>query len=205
MISPDPTRDAYNQIAAVYDEANQNRTIIAAEMDKFVAALPPAARVLDLGCGPGFDTAHLRQRGLRAYGLDLAWEMLRLGQAKYGVPLLQADLRHIPLHKVDGVWACASLLHLPPEEMPAALREIGRVLTPGGILYLSLKQGHKPIWQEEAYGQKAPRFFVFWTAETLDPLLIAAGFSIFAGWQQAGQQADWLVRLAHKDDRTSLA
>lgn len=189
------TQKSYKIIAEAYLKKNQERSLVTADLFDFMARLPAHGRVLDLGCGPGFDTAVFQQQGFRAIGIDLSWEMLHTGQERFGVPLVQADFRHLPLPKIDGVWACASLLHLPHAAMPAALHEIYRVLSPGGQFYLSLKWGTEAGWEELSYGQAAPRFFAYWTPETLDPLLIAAGFRI---WQASTQPhpESWLTRFA---------
>ncbi len=194
----DPNINTYNQIAAIYQSANQNRGMIADQLEKFIVSLPNKPRVLDLGCGPGFDTFAMRKNGLQAIGFDLAMEMLRIGHEKYAVPLVQADLFHIPVSRVDGVWACASLLHLNRADMPAALKEIARVLTPDGIFYLSLKWGKGSDWKEKSYREKAPRYFTYWLPETIDPLLSAAGFTIYDGCLQTGFEDAWLVRFARR-------
>ena len=99
-------------------------------MARFAGRLGPGARVLDVGCGPGRDAAWLAEQGYDAGGVDLSIRMLRQGQAR-GVtaPLIQADMRHLPFRRgsFQGLWACASLLHLPKEQAGDALLELGVV------------------------------------------------------------------------------
>lgn len=196
------TQDAYKKIVSAYTEANRERDAIMADLLRFIAKLPANGRVLDIGCGPGFDTAVLRQHNFRAIGVDLSWEMLHSGQSPYPAPRVQANMLQLPFAKVDGVWACASLLHLPRTAMPAALQEIARILHPGGLFYLSLKWGEGESWSKTSYGYAAPRFFTYWTPETLDPLLTAAGFT-FPRHPIPNPHPPWLVRFAYRQPITS--
>ncbi len=189
------TRKSYQKIAPTYVLANQQRDSVKADMNRFMAWLPAGGQVVDLGCGPGFDTAVFHQHSFQAIGIDLSWEMLRAGPAQFSIALVQADFRQLPLAQVDGVWACASLVHLPHDAMLPALHEIARVLRPGGLLYLSLKWGTGAAWQPTSYDQAAPRFFAYWTPDTLDPLLHHAGFTILPLTSQP-DNPPWLIRFA---------
>ncbi|MCA9969997.1 MAG: class I SAM-dependent methyltransferase [Anaerolineales bacterium] len=195
------TQSAYTRIAAAYAAATADRGPVARQMRRFCAWLPPGGLVLDAGCGPGYDSLALAQGGLRPVGVDLSWQMLHAGrQLGHATPLMQADFRHLPLaaETAVGIWACASLLHVPRALLPAVLREFGRVLQPDGLLYLSVKLGADESWAETAYGQPARRFFVYWQPAALDPLLAAAGFRRVDGWQEPTADPAWLVRFARK-------
>ena len=138
----DETQATYSQIAADYAVVRRERAGIAEQLAQFVALLPRPGVVLDIGCGPGYDTALLAEQGLTAVGLDLSLAMLCAAGNQWRYNLVQADMRNLPLSATAvGIWACASLLHLPQTAVPATLREFARVLQPGGILYLSVKQG----------------------------------------------------------------
>ncbi len=195
------TQETYRQIAAAYAQARQNRDHLADQVKRFVALLPPEGTVLDVGCGPGADTAVLQSYHLNAIGLDFSHEMMRVGRDQYNirVPFAQTDMRCLPFTgQIDGIWACASLLHLDREDVQPTLREFYRVLRPGGVVYLSVKLGSGGKWVPTAYGQPLPRFFTFWQPETLDPLLETAAFHIIDGWEEQGQQDTWLVRYGRK-------
>ncbi len=190
----------YNRIAADYAERWQNRGILAAEAARFAALVGPHGRVLDVGCGAGFDTAVLRQQGLRAVGVDLSWGMMQAGR-RHGVAetFVQADMRALPFAAaLDGIWACASLLHVPRAQVPAVLRSFAALLKPDGALYLSVKVGDDEAWTADKYGRQQFRFFTYWQPDTLDPLLAAAGFHIISGDVRPGRRDVWLSRLAQK-------
>src|SRR5438552_9096219 len=98
---PDPvagTRQAYDALASVFAERNATiPSAVLAAAERFVAALPPGARALDLGCGHGRDAAFLESRGLRLIGLDLSPGMLAQARLRTSAPLVEADMRAIPL------------------------------------------------------------------------------------------------------------
>lgn len=165
----------------------------------FASLLSGGALVLDAGCGPGFDDALLRERGLRVVGLDRSYAMVQLGHERYPGPYVQGDLLNLPFARgaLRGIWASATLLHLPRREFAPALCEFARALAPGGLLYLSLKEGEGEQWRADACGQEAPRFLTYWQPEALDAALEGAGFAAIAAWNEAGRTANWLNRLVH--------
>ncbi|MBE2221689.1 MAG: class I SAM-dependent methyltransferase [Anaerolineae bacterium] len=200
------TTATYDAIADVFAERWQKRGGIAADVVRFAELLPQGSLVCDVGCGSGFDTAVLRKKGLTAIGLDRSWGMMQVGRTEYGLnqPFAQVDMRALPLGKtaVAGLWVCASLLHLPREDVAPTLQNFARVLKPGGILYLSVKQGDDASWLPNPYQDDLPRFFTYWQPETLDPLLIQAGFTIIDGWEKQGSRDRWLVRFAENNRKS---
>ncbi len=203
----DPTSETtrtYDHIAANYAARWQERGVLAAQIARFMALIPAGGLVCDIGCGPGFDTAVLRQHGFRAIGLDRSRGMMQAGREVHGptLPFVQMDMRALPLAKtaVYGLWASASLLHLLRQDMLPALCGFARVLKPGGVLYLSLKAGAEADWQPNPYQNEGLRFFTYWQPDTLDPLLIQAGFHIVDGWLDQSKRTHWLVRYAQLAD-----
>lgn len=165
----------------------------------FASLLARGAAVLDAGCGPGFDGALLRERGLQVVGLDRSYAMVQVGQERYPGLYVQGDLLRLPFARgeLSGIWASATLLHLPRREFGPALCEFARVLGPGGLLYLSLKEGDGEQWRADACGREAPRFFAYWQPEALDAALAGAGFAAIAAWREPGRTANWLNRIVH--------
>jgi ubiquinone/menaquinone biosynthesis C-methylase UbiE len=164
---------------------------------RFAARLAPGARVLDIGCGPGWDTERLRERGLRACGLDRSRGMLAQAHER-GVPLLLGDMRMLPVRDgiLDGLWVCASFLHIPKRDAPSVLREFRRVLRSGGVMYIGVKQGAGERWVDHSEGLQ--RFFAFYDEDEIDGLLMAHGFSVLDGWIAAdslGRPEGWINRL----------
>ena len=191
---------AYDRIAGEYLARWRDRRVVERPLAMLATLLPAGALVLDLGCGPGFDGAALRAQGLRVVGADLSWQMVRLGRDHYPGVYLQADMRRLPLAAgtVDGIWASASLLHLPRPLLAPVLAEGRRVLAGEGLFYLSLKEGTGEAWRADACGREAPRFFTYWTAAALDSELRTAGLATVAGWQEEGSRDLWLNRIVRK-------
>jgi ubiquinone/menaquinone biosynthesis C-methylase UbiE len=198
------TRHTYRQIAAVFAEANRDRSVLLDDMAAFAGGLPAGALVVDVGCGPGFDAALLRrEHGLNAIGLDYSHTMINTGRDEFEVnaPFVQASMGQMPFApgSLDGIWACASLLHLPRADLPAVLAHFARLLRPNGRFYLSVKQGEGSSYAQRAYGQEAPRYFTYWQPETLDPLLTTAGFTPLLQKTSPAEKGPWLVRLLRCD------
>lgn len=190
------TRHTYDAIAARFLHNTRDRSEMREWLDRFASSLPAGALVLDLGAGPGVDSAELRRRGFEAISVDLSLGMLRSGVGEFAAPRVQSDLRCLPFpsRSVGGVWASASLLHLSKAEASLALREIRRVLRSSGILYLSLKRGAGAEWESERYGR--PRWFQYWSGPELDAALRAAGFCVDVAQIDQTASETWLIRLA---------
>jgi SAM-dependent methyltransferase len=140
------TAAAYDGVAPLYadmargslDRLPLDRAVLAA----FAASVRDASPgpVADLGCGPGYLTAHLRDLGLDAFGVDLSPAMVALARRDH--PGLRFTIGSTDaLDLADGVLGGAvswyALIHLPPPDVPAHLAEFRRVLAPGGHLVLA--------------------------------------------------------------------
>jgi SAM-dependent methyltransferase len=194
------TRRTYDAIGGQFLENSRDRSALVRWLDWFGRELPPGAVVLDVGAGPGLDSAELRRRGLRALSLDLSMGMLRAGARDAPGPRVQADARRLPIapRTAAGVWANASLLHLSRDDAAIALDGLRRVLRPDGLLFVSVKLGVGAEWELARYGR--PRFFQYWTATDLDAALDRADFRVLDGATQDGPRNTWLVRLAASRD-----
>ncbi len=108
----------------------------------FLSQVVPGGRVLDAGCGSGRDTKAFNALGYQVQAFDASAEMVRLAAAYTGLPVRQMTFNMLEAEeRYDGIWCCASLLHLPQAELPEAMRRLARALKPGGIWYLSFKYG----------------------------------------------------------------
>lgn len=189
----------YDQIAEDYSHRWHDRSVIASALTRFSALAPAGATILDIGCGPGFDCALLRERRLRAVGIDLSWNMLQIAHVRYPGPYVHADMRRLPFRPgVGGIWCNAALLHLTRDDAQQALCEFHRVLAPDGVLFLAVKEGQGEMRRSETYGSGAPRYFTYWQEGRLDAALSDSGFSIVGAWVDAAEKERWLCRLAVK-------
>ncbi|MEW2544703.1 methyltransferase domain-containing protein [Streptomyces sp. NPDC047002] len=133
-------------MAAVYadfardalDDLPLDRAVIAAFAE--LARSGPAGPVAELGCGPGQVTAHLRDLGLDAFGVDLSPALIALARAAH--PDLRFDVGSmaaldLPDGGLSAVLSWYSVIHTPPHELPPYFAEFARLLTPGGHLLLA--------------------------------------------------------------------
>lgn len=191
------TRASYELIADEYAALWGARSRVSlVGRERFAARLPAGALVADVGCGPGRDLPLMTQAGLRAVGIDVSHAMARRAAAT-GAPVAVGDMRRLPVRDMvfGGLWVSASLLHIPMRHARAAVDELRRVLTPGGVLFVGVKLGAGEAW---AARHGHPRFYAYYSAESLDGLLGAAGFAVADAWQEedAFGREPWLNRIA---------
>jgi len=132
---------------------------------RFLQEIPKGGMLLDVGCGSGRDAKVFKDYGYRVTAFDASHEMAVLASEYLGQPVAVRtfdDIDEVAFY--DGIWACASLLHLPLFEIPAALVRLCTALKPGGTLYLSFKEG-------EGERKKDGRHFTDLNENTLHDLL----------------------------------
>ncbi len=186
------TRLFYEAGAREFADRVQDRSHLDYLHDRFAALVVAGGLVVDLGCGPAQDSTELARRGLRPVGLDLTRAMLREGRQRGSAALLlvQGDSRCLPFpdNAFDGVWACASLLHLPKGQVSIALAEVARVLKRGAIFFSSMQVGeHDGL---VGVGDPLPRHYAFYRPGDWRRRVEAARFEV--------------VDLRSKQDRTSV-
>lgn len=136
-----PSIDYYNQNA---DRFYQNTAFadMSALYGMFEQYLPAHARILDAGCGSGRDSLHFAQKGYAVTAFDAAHELVLRARALTSLPVRECTFESFEDEGLfDGIWACASLLHVSREQTPATLRKLAGFLKPGGVFYLSFKVG----------------------------------------------------------------
>jgi 2-polyprenyl-3-methyl-5-hydroxy-6-metoxy-1,4-benzoquinol methylase len=108
----------------------------------FTDLLPTGGRILDAGCGSGRDTKAFLDGGYMVEAFDASQNLARLASDFSGIDVACTTFADYETEEpFDGIWACASLLHVPRAELPATLRNLGLALLPRGILYASFKLG----------------------------------------------------------------
>jgi ubiquinone/menaquinone biosynthesis C-methylase UbiE len=95
----------------------------------------------------------------------------------------------------DAAWCCASLLHIPRTDAPAALAEIRRILKPGAVFMLSMQEGQSDSW-ETGYGTDIERYFVRYQSAELEDMLAAAGFNVVEKLRTPHIIRTWLAYLS---------
>lgn len=170
------TVNTYDRCAAAYLEAWKDRR--PRDSARTFARLAGAgALVLDVAGGPGLDVRLLRDVGLRAASGDLSLECMRVARTFFPKGLLARwDFRHLPFadNTFDGIWAPATLQHLPRKAILAALGELQRVQR-GGPIFLTFPQGETDlgIMEDPPAG---PVHATAVTPEELRALLLRLGY-----------------------------
>lgn len=161
------TQSFYEQNAWEY--FNSTKTIDLRDVRRrFLAYVPPGGLILDAGSGSGRDTKAFHTLGYTVEAFDSSPAMARLSYSFTGIRTRVGNFEQFdePV-RFDGIWACASLLHVSEKELPDVLGRLSRALKPGGALYASFKRGD---------GERvAPdgRRFTNKTVQTLSELLAA--------------------------------
>lgn len=186
---------------AVYDTRSPDyATMVSAwetpGLDSFIAVLPGAAHVLDLGCGPGLDARRMMDAGLTVDAVDASAAMVATAK-KAGVTARLAtfdDITGTDLY--DGIWANFSLLHAPRAAFPFHLTALKQAIRPGGLLHIGMKLG-------EGEGRdRLGRFYSYYSEDDLVRHLTMTGFTPAARFKGTGKGLDgtkgpWIWVQAH--------
>lgn len=158
----------------------------------------PPFKILDFGCGPGRDLKIFRDLGHEPIGLEAAAEFVKLAQEYSGCAVWQQDFLqlHLPENYLDGIFANASLFHVPSQELPRVLRELWHSLKNDGVLFSSNPRGdNQEGWNGERYG-------CYYDWPHWRELVTAAGFiEVGHYYRPTGlprEQQPWLASLWRK-------
>lgn len=191
------TLKVYATKATEYRDLTQDTPQADPLIAAFLAALPAASAVLDLGCGPGHFAARFAEAGHTVTATDASPEMVALADAHPDVTAQIGTFDDISGTAIyDGVWANFSLLHAPRADMPRHLTALQSALKPGGMLHIGLKSGTGD--QRDPLG----RLYTYYTDAELTGLLVDAGFTVVDRATGAdkgldGVVAPWIALRAH--------
>ncbi len=166
---------------------------------RFIACLPPQGRILDFGCGAGRDTKAFLEAGFVVEATDGSEELCKAASEYTGIAVKQMLFGELSANEqYDGIWACASILHLPKAELADAIRKTEAALKHGGVLYASFKYG-------SFEGMRNGRYFTDFTEENLKEFWQSAtAMQIFDMWvtndvRPGRKDERWINILARKD------
>jgi len=171
----------YNKIAEIYAKYTEDK-LVQFQLTRFESMLP-GKKILDAGCGAGRDMMDFMADGFEVVGIDISEGLLK--EAKKRVPngkFKLGDFRKMTFRKstFDGVWAMASLFHLPKKDILTTLNEFNRVLKPRGILYVSVRRGTGIKEDKKERYKNEPRTIFLYEKQEMEDLLREAGFKILA-------------------------
>jgi SAM-dependent methyltransferase len=172
------------------------------DMDKqyqmFLPHLKPGARILDAGCGSGRDSLAFLSRGFRVDAFDLSPAMVDAAKALTGLPVRCLSFQQMDHEReFDGIWACASLLHVPRTELLSVFHLLSRALNDEGILYCSFKH------RDTDFSQDGRSFTCFTVDSFLSFIAQLPAFTLLALEQSAdvrkGREEElWLNAVLRK-------
>jgi SAM-dependent methyltransferase len=169
---------------------------IAALLDAIEAEAP--YRLLDLGCGPGRDLKAFKAMGHVPVGVDGSARFVEMARAYSGCEAWHQDFvkLDLPADFFDGVYANASLFHVPSAALPKVLNDLHAALKPGGVLFSSNPRG------QNSEGWNGPRYGSYYDYDTWERYLTAAGFiAVQHYYRPAGlprDQQPWLASVWRK-------
>lgn len=204
------TRTSYDRVAPEYtrliSDELKDKPLDRELLDRFAARVAGKGRVCDLGCGPGQVARYLHERGADAFGVDLSPGMLE--QARRISPSIefrQGNMRalDLPDGALAGIAAFYSIIHIPREVVTVVLKELRRVLQPGGLLLLAFHRGSDVVHMDEWWGQPVLLDFAFFEREEMEGYLRQAGFTIEesierAPYPEVEHQSHRVYIFAHK-------
>lgn len=141
--------------------------------ERFAGKLCSGAFILDFGCGSGRDSAWFLEHGFRVDALDGSEKLCQIAAKRTGL-----NVRHMLFQEFaapemyDGIWACASILHLSRHELKLVLRSLYNALNPHGLIYASFKYG-------EFEGERNGRYFTDMTPDSFYALMLETGPDLF--------------------------
>jgi len=150
-------------------------------LDRFAESVRNSGIACDLGCGPGHMARYLHGRGIQVCGMDLSTGMVeRARRLNPGIEFNQGDMRTLPVR--DNTWAGIAafyaIVHFPLPDLDRSLREMMRVLAPGGRLLLSFHIGEDTAQIEYLWESGAALEFHFFRVSTVRGSIERAGFEI---------------------------
>jgi len=190
----------YEQTAESFWQGTRDHDV-SQNIEAFLQALPETGPLdmLDLGCGPGRDLAAFKAAGHRPVGLDGSKTFCQMASEHSGCPVLHQQFLSLELDEAsfDGVFANASLFHIPSAELERVLKQLHRALRPGGILFSSNPRGSSEGWNGPRYGH-------YMELEVTESFLEQAGFKIIHHYYRPeGQPRDsqpWLAILSQRQE-----
>ena len=155
----DKTLNYYNENAQSF--ASGTVSVEFTEMqDRFLEKLDPGAYILDFGCGAGRDTKYFLSQGYRVDAIDGSEQLCQIASDHTGIKVRQMLFQELEVNeKYNGIWACASILHLPKKELKEVLKKMLTALKTDGWIYTSFKYGE---YEENRNG----RYFTDFTIDT---------------------------------------
>lgn len=197
------TKNNYNQHAEEF--ASFTNTYIG-KLEKWINYfsnnLPKESSVLDVGCGAGRDASYFAQKGLLVTGIDFSEKLIEIAKKKAPsgkFSVMDFEKLSFPKNSFDGVWASASLLHIPKNKLSQNLEKINLILKKNGLFFSLFRVGKgEKITKEKRGNAILERFYAYYKPEEILDLLKKAGFKNIEWELDNGISGDWIGIFARK-------
>jgi SAM-dependent methyltransferase len=181
------TRTFYDALAEDYTEMVRTdldtRPLERAVLGAFAEIAQGSGPTAELGCGPGRIAAHLHSLGVDVFGVDLSPAMVAIARRSYpGLRFDEGSMTALDLKdaSLGGIVAWYSVIHTPPEDLPAVFAEFHRVLAPGGHLLAAFQVGDEPLHLDRPFGHPVSLDFNRLRPDRVTELLAQAGLTVTA-------------------------
>ena len=153
------TLNYYNLIAKEF--ASDTVSVAFQEIqDIFLEQIPLDGKILDFGCGSGRDTYYFRNKGYDVDAIDGSKELCKIASEYTGISVKKMLFEELDsVEEYDGIWACASILHVEKKKLPDIIKKMTTATKNGGVIYTSFKYG-------DFEGEQNGRYFTYLTEES---------------------------------------
>jgi len=179
------TQTSYDQVALEYAEKFKDemddKPFDRDCLDRLARDVGSLGPICDMGCGPGQIARYLHRQGVDALGVDLSPRTVAEAQRlNPDIPFHQGDMLSLPDsdHSWGGIAAFYCIIHIPREKVADALREMKRVLKPGGVLLLAFHIGQEIKHLDEWWEKSVNLDFAFYLPEEMEAWLKEAGYEL---------------------------
>ncbi len=198
-MSDETTILAYNKIANLYKSKYSSENFWKKQYADFEGLLK-GEHIIDVGCGFGRDARHFVKDGYNVVGVDASKSMISL--AKKYVPKAKFYIKDMLTmrfsQKFDGIWCCASLLHIKKRNVRSLLDNFKRSMKPNGVLFISVKKGRGEEYKTYPDGTK--RFFANYFGRELREIVNKNGFkTVLLYTHKDKENGTWISLFALKD------
>ncbi len=199
-------KETYNRIAKDWSSNTGGGNSWIEGADVFLSLLPKGVKILDLGCGSGYKTKYIYDKGFEVWGVDFSEEMIKNAQNKY--PEINFDVLDVYdiekySKKFDGIFSQAVLMHIPKKEILEILEKIESKLNNNGLLYISMPEikvigVEEEIRTDNDYGYDYERFFSYYTLDELRILFKKIGLEIVYEKIISSGKSNWINIIGKK-------
>ena len=164
-MSENRTLDYYNKNASSFAETTIDVNFQETQK-RFQKLVPMQGYILDFGCGSGRDTKYFLNQNFKVDAIDGSEKLCRIASDYTGIKVKKMLFKELDeIEKYDGICACASILHLPQNELQMVFRKMVRALKRDGIIYTSFKYG-------DFEGERNGRYFIDFTEEKFNKFIL---------------------------------